>query len=354
MSEIMKQFDFANEIDICAGIDINWSKMDNKTVMITGATGLVGKYLIEVLMRRNLLFGINTKVIAVGRNEQRFNACFSDVKGIENVIFYKHDVQQPCNYAGHLDYIIHMASNTHPRLYATDPIGTEMINIFGSYYLLELAANNPGCRFVFTSSGDIYGDNRSEKDYLEERDCGYIDCNTLRAGYIEGKRASEALCNAFKESKGIDFVISRLCRIYGPTVNLDDSKAITQFIKNAVNKENIVLKSKGLQTFSYLYVYDVVSALLTVTVQGKNGEAYNIADNMQVISLRELAEMIAKIGESRVVFELPDEIESKGASSFQNVKLDSKKLHGLGWVSRVRLRDGLEWTVRQLNNSQYK
>lgn len=348
----MNSFDFMSEIITCAGIDINWEKLDNKSIMITGATGLVGRYMIEVLLKRNQLRGLHTKIIAVGRDEENFNRRFAGVEGLENVEFYQHDVQKPCDYDKRVDYIVHMASNTHPRLYATDPIGTEMINILGSYYLLELAAQNPGCRFVFTSSGDVYGDNRSDKEYLSETDCGYIDCNTLRAGYIEGKRASEALCNAFHESKGVDFVISRLCRVYGTTMNPSESKAISQFINRAIEKQDIVLKSKGTQTFSYLYIFDIVTGILTVMAEGKNGEAYNISDNKQVISLRDLAEVLAEVGESKVVFDLPDDVESKGASTFQDVRLDGSKLCQLGWESQVNLRDGLRWTVEELRRKK--
>ncbi len=348
----MHEFSFDSQYDLCANIGIDWNKIENKTIMITGATGLVGRYLIEVLLRRNRLYNAHIKIIAVTRNKETFSDRFNGVIGIENAEVYEHDVQEPCHYDRRIDYIVHMASNTHPRLYASDPIGTEMINILGSYHLLELAAKNPDCRFVFTSSGDIYGDNRTDKEYLSEEDCGYINCNTLRAGYIEGKRASEALCNAFHEKKGVDYVISRLCRIYGPTMNLSDSKAISQFIINAVNRENIVLKSRGLQTFSYLYVFDVITALLTVITNGKTGEAYNIADNEQVISLSGLAGILAEIAESKVIFDLPDALESKGASSFQNVKLDGTKLGLLGWKAQVGMKDGLRWTVEELRKTK--
>ena len=344
----MKSFNFNNEIDTCAEIEIDWTKIDNKTLMITGATGMVGKYLIKVLMRRNQMQGVNTKVIAVGRNEENFRKRFADVADVESITFLQHDVQMPCTYEGRLDYIIHMASNTHPWLYATDPIGTEMINIFGSYYLLDLASKNQGCRFVFTSSGDIYGDNRSDMEYIGETDCGYIDCNTLRAGYIEGKRASEALCNAFKESKGVDFVIPRLCRIYGPTINLADSKAITQFIKKAIAKEDIVLKSKGTQTFSYLYIHDVVSALLMIMAQGNCGEAYNIAEEHSDIMLKDLAAIIAEMSGKKVVFEIPDAIEAAGYSKATKARLDGRKLAELGWKPMYDIKSGILRTVKIL------
>lgn len=344
-------FDFNHEIELCANIDIDWSKLDNKKIMITGATGLVGKFLIEVLLKRNQLKNIQTKIVAVGRDKIKFEKRFADVEGKDWIEFYEHDVQKPCDYKDKLDIIIHMASNTHPRLYAFDPIGTEMANIFGSYYLLEKASQNPNCRFVFTSSGDVYGDNRSAKEFIEETDCGYIDCNTLRAGYIEGKRASEALCNAFKEAKGVDFVIARLSRIYGPTMQNTDSKAISQFINKAVACEDILLKSQGTQIFSYLYIYDVVSALLTIIVNGVSGNAYNVCDNNNCISLRNLATILANIAGTKVVFDIPDDLESKGASNFQNVKLDAQKLYRLGWKSSVDMKAGLMNTVMKMRNT---
>lgn len=350
----MATFDFSKEIELCANISIDWSKFDNKVLMITGATGLMGRFLIQVLLYRNIQKGINTRIIAVGRNREKFVSRFSNIEGQENLEFYKHDVQQPCKFSGRLDMIIHMASNTHPRLYATEPIDTEMTNILGSYHLLQKAAENKGCRFVFVSSGDVYGDNTGTKDFLSETDCGYIDCNTLRAGYIEGKRASEALCNAFKEEKGVDFVTARLCRIYGPTMQTSDSKAISQFINKAVAGESIILKSEGKQTFSYLYVYDAVSALLTISSMGEMGNVYNVADNDQCISLRNLAAILADVSNTSVKMELPDLVESKGSSTFQNVKLDATKLYGLGWKCMVEMEDGLRHTVHSLSKKNKK
>ena len=131
-------------------------------------------------------------------------------------------------------------------------------------------------------------------------------------------------------------------------MQLSDSKAISQFINKAINREDIVLKSKGTQTFSYLYIHDAVCGLLTVMANGEEGNAYNIADNDQALSLKELAAVLAEIGESSVVFDLPDDVEKKGASTFQNVKLDGRKLMSLGWRSRVELADGLRHTVEEL------
>ena len=341
----MKMYDFSKELETCAGANIDWIKLDDKTILITGSTGLIGKYLILSLLERNRIYGSHTRIIAIGRDKNKFLRRFRDCANLSDVEFREHDIQSPFLYEGQIHYILHMASNTHPRLYAAKPIETEMTNILGTFHLLNLASVKPGCRFVFTSSTDIYGDNRNTKEYLEETDCGYIDCNTLRAGYIEGKRASEALCNAFKEEKKVDFVTARLCRLYGPTMQRTDSRAISQFIEKAVHGEDIVLKSQGTQTFSHLYVYDAVTALLQIMTEGRSGNVYNVADKNQTPSLRQLAQKLADIAGTRVIFDLPDSLETKGASTFQNVRLDPTKLCNLGWRPTVDLDTGLRHTV---------
>ena len=128
-------------------------------------------------------------------------------------------------------------------------------------------------------------------------------------------------------------------------MQLTDSKAISQFILKAAKREDIILKSQGKQTFSYLYIFDVVSAILLVASSGKSCNAYNIADNNQTYSLLELANILADISHTKVRFDIPDELEKKGASNFTDVRLDATKLHDLGWSSKVDLPEGLRQTV---------
>lgn len=341
-------FNKISEINECAKWPIEWELLHNKTILITGATGLIGKYLLCVLHAHNRICGGNMRIIAMGRSQRKFYQRFEEIEDIEDVIFCEQDICDPIQMNIPIDFIIHLASNAHPRLYALEPIATEMTNILGTNNLLKVAAENNGCRILFASSGDIYGDQLDNNGYLSEEDCGYINCNTLRAGYIEGKRAGEALCNAYKEEKGVDFVIARLCRVYGFTMQADDSKAISQFILNAVRNEDIVLKSAGSQTFSYLYVFDVITAILTILTKGVSGNAYNLADNDQVVSLKELAQMIAEISNVKVICGKLDQLQLKGASSFQNVKLSSNKLSGLGWKPQFSMKDGLKRTVYAL------
>jgi nucleoside-diphosphate-sugar epimerase len=168
-------------------------------------------------------------------------------------------------------YILHLASNTHPMQYATDPVGTIMTNVNGLKNMLDLAAKGGARRFAFASSNEIYGENRGDAELFDERYCGYIDSNSLRAGYPESKRCGEALCQAYRAQFGIDIVIPRFTRTFGPTMLPTDSKAVSQFIKKGVAGEDVVLKSDGTQHYSFTYVADAVLGLLTVLLLGEDG-----------------------------------------------------------------------------------
>jgi len=333
---------------------INWGKIDNKTILVTGATGLIGKTLVEYLLRRNEEYNKKTIIIATGRSKEKFLSRYSDVALTDCIKFFEQDVNNKFEIDEKIDYIIHLASNTHPVLYATDPINTIMANVLGTYNLLELASQNEKCCFFLMSSGDIYGDNIANKKFITEDDCGYIDCNTLRAGYIEGKRASEALCNAYLEERYIDFFIGRLCRVFGPNMQLNESKAISQFILKAAAGEDILLKSSGEQIFSYLSASDAVEAMLYIISNGKSGEAYNISDNDLTMTLKDLAYLIGEIGGVNVVQSVPKATEQKGASNFKNVCLDSTKLKSLGWEPKKSIEDGLKETIYYLRGNMIK
>ena len=133
---------------------------------------------------------------------------------------------------------------------------------------------------------------------------------------------------------------------------LSDSKAISQFIKKAAAGEDIVLKSEGNQKYSYTFVTDAVAGIFYTILSGTPGEAYNIADNESDITLKELAELLAKIGGTQVVFELPDEAEKKGYSTATKAMQDASKLKTLGWNPRVHMVEGLACTVEMVKKNR--
>lgn len=332
-------------------LDLPWEKLKDRSILISGATGLVGSFLIDVIMAKNLR-GLNCTVYALSRNEQKAADRFSKWKGSSYLQFVAYDINKPFvrNDLDTIDYVLHMASNTHPLQYSTDPIGTITTNVIGVQNMLDFAVAHNATRFAFTSSNEIYGENRGDVELFGEDYCGYINCNTMRAGYPESKRCGEALCQAYKAQKGLDVVIPRPTRSYGPTMLMSDTKAISQFIRKGIAAEDIVLKSAGTQYYSYTYVADAVSGLLYVLLKGESGEAYNIADERSDIMLKDLAAIIAEIAGKKVVFEIPDAVEAAGYSTATKARLDGSKLMKLGWSAKYDIKSGMERTISILKS----
>ena len=336
---------YKEDIRYVAGLPVAWEKLQDKSFLISGASGNIASFLIDVLRKKDL--GI--KIYALGRNEEKAKERFADYWDDEDFVFVAGDINQGIHLpedSGMKDfYIFHAASNTHPKAYSSDPIGTITTNILGTYNLLEYGAVHGCDRFLFASSVEVYGENRGDADTFDEGYLGYIDCNTMRAGYPESKRCGEALCQAYIAQKGMDIVIPRLSRTYGPTLLPTDTKAISQFIHKGVAGEDIVLKSEGNQLYSYSYVADAVSALLYCLLDGECGQAYNVADTGSDIALKDLARIVADYAGKQVVFELPDAKEAAGYSTATKAVLDAAKLRSLGWSAHYDMRAGLTRTM---------
>ena len=303
---------------------------------------MIGKWMIDLLLKAT-----SCRIIVTGRSEDKFRERFSSS---DNLAFLKWDIahEHLPPIAGPVDYIIHLASNTHPVAYATDPVSTIVMNVSATKELLDLAVEKKLRRFVYASSVEIYGQNRGDVEKFKEDYCGYIDSNTLRAGYPESKRCGESLCQAYIKQYELDIVVPRIARVYGPTLQKSDTKALSQFIFNALAGKDIVLKSEGKQHFSYLHVADAVSGILTVMLKGKSGEVYNIADEKSDVTLRELAELIARQCGRKVVMELPTKAEAAGFSPAMKARLDASKLNALGWSADWDLRTGIAGSIEQL------
>ena len=339
---------YQQEIRGMIDLPLPWEKLIGKTIMLSGATGMIGKCMIDMLMLYNKLLapsGSEIRVIALSRNEAKARERFDKYWEEKCFTYMSCDVNEMIPECGHVDYIVHAASNTHPLQYSQDSIGTINSNIIGTKNLLDYAVAHKAEQFCFVSSVEVYGENRGDVEKFDEKYLGYIDCNTLRAGYPESKRLGETLCNAYKQTYGLDFVIPRLSRCYGPTMLSSDTKAISQFIKKAAAGEDIVLKSEGTQKYSYSFVTDAVAGILYVMLLGEPGEAYNIADKESDITLKDLAETLADIAGTKVIFDLPDEAERRGYSTATKAMLDASKLEALGWKARVHMQEGLRCVV---------
>lgn len=318
------------DIEKVAELPYRWDELNGKTIMISGGTGFIGSFISDVIRYRNKKYGSNIKIVSLSRRGAVSN---------QTVDYLKADITQPIQYEGRVDYILHLASNTHPKQYREDPIGTINTNVIGCNNLLKVAVEK-GAKFLLASSVEIYGQGTEEP--MSEKYCGNIDCNTYRAGYNEAKRTCEALAQSYKQQYGIEVVIARLARVFGADRKVD-TKAMSQFIDKALAGEDIVLKSKGNQRFSYCYVADAVSGLLKLLFDGVNGEAYNVSDDDEGITLGGYAEFMAELAKRKVVYKIEDDAAASQASF---ALLDTTKLKDLDWNPLFTVSDGLKRTYQ--------
>lgn len=337
-------------------IQIPWNKINGKTILITGGSGLIGSTLVDALIFRNEMQQANINIWILGRYEKTILDRFGKYLDKQYFHYLKQDVSEKINVDSSIDYIIHGASKGDPYSFVHDPVGVMNANYIGMYQVLELAREKRVEKVLFISSGEVYGiktkENEttvfSEKIGLKESEYGYVDILSPRSCYASSKRAAETLCESYKIQYDVNISIARPCHTYGAAMLDSDNRVIGEFIRKAIKHSDIVMKSNGIQKRSYCYVSDTVSALLHILLLGDNGEAYNIANSNSIITIKELAELIAQKVEMKVIFEIPEEIEKKGYSDIVNAVLDASELEGLGWNPKYGILEGIERTMEIL------
>lgn len=317
--------------------------MRGRSVLVTGATGLLGVNLIDALMA----YG-GVKIFAVGRSKEKAASRLGEYFGHPDFVFMEQDVQNPFPENLKVDYIIPGASNTHPLAYSQYPVETMMINIKGAENALQLA-ERCGATVLYPSSVEIYGNAIGNEVFAEDY-TGKLNLSNSRSCYTESKRTCEAMCQSYLAERGVNVKIVRLSRVFGPTMLGTDTKASSQFIKKAIAGEDIVLKSNGEQFFSYTYVSDAVAAMLYVMINGKIGEIYNISSEKCNVHLRDFAGMCAEYNGRDVVFDIPSEVEKNGFSIATQAILDNARLRDMGFSLKYEMRDAVKRTLQILQN----
>jgi len=323
--------------------DLPWEKLSGCNILVTGATGLIGGCLVETLMMNPKR---DYQVYASGRKEERAKVRFMDYAKDAVFHFVKYDVQKPLECDVRFDFIIHAASNGSPNFFAQKPVEVMKSNLYGVVNLMDYGLSHCMKRMLYVSSGEVYGE--GDGRVFTEDYSGYVDCARPRSCYPSSKRAAETLCASYAAEYGADVVMARPCHTYGPHFTEQDNRVYAQFIRNVLRGEDIVMKSTGEQFRSWCYVVDCVSALLYILLKGVCGEAYNVADADSNISIRELAEIIAKTGGKKVVIDVPDADEKKGFNPVSKSVFSTEKLQSLGWKANCCIRDGLNHTISEI------
>lgn len=334
---------YIEDVQNVAKLNLPWEKLNGKNILVTGATGMIGSTLIDVLMARP---GNCYHVYASGRNEAKVKAKFAKYVDKDNFHYIKYDVREPLKSNIVFHYIIAGAGVASPQLYSTDPVSVIKSNLWGVDNLLSYGVKHGSEKFLYISSGEIYGE--GDGRIFTEDYSGYVNCATLRACYPSAKRATESLCIAYSHQYGVDVSIARPCHIYGPHFNDSDMRVYAQFIRNILADEDIVMKSNGTQYRSWCYVVDCASALLHVLLKGKSGEAYNVADDNSNVTIRELADMVASCGGKKVLINSPSDAEKSGFNIVKKSLFSCEKLKSLGWTCEGSMKDKIWTTIQTL------
>lgn len=320
--------------------DLPWEKLSKCNLLVTGATGLIGSCLVELLMTNP---NKDYQVYALGRNEKRAQSRFRQFLDDPSFHFLLGDVIRPLASDVPFHFIIHAASNGSPNFFARNPVEVMKSNLYGVSNLIEYGLKHEMKRFLYVSTGEVYGVN--DASLLDESSYGYVDILNTRSCYPSSKRAAETLAMCYAGEYGADVVVARPCHTYGPHFTESDNRVYAQFIRNVLNGEDIVMKSEGTQYRSWCYVEDCVSALLYILLKGKNGEAYNIADKNSVVTIRELAETIAHIAGRKVMIQIPSDSEKKVFTPIKRAVFDTSKLEALGWTVCGSMEEKLRRTI---------
>lgn len=312
---------------------IDCEKFAGNRILVSGATGLLGQYLVRFLTEY-----CGCKVVVIVRNMGKAQKYFGDLAG--RVEYIRSDIAALEKENRAVDYIIHGASITSSRSFCAEPAEVIYTSVEGTRRMLEFARSNPVKSFVFLSTMEVYGAPLSD-DKIDEKHGTDLNTMSVRSSYPESKRLCESLCAAYFAEYLVPARVVRLTQTIGPGVEYDDPRVFAEFARCAIEGRDIVLHTEGDTKRSYLYLADACAAILTVLAEGKNGEAYNAANEGTYCSIREMAETVAtQAAGNRIMVRIePDrELEkARGYASVLKMNLDTTKLRELGWKPETGL-----------------
>ena len=316
--------------------DFDMSVFDNKTILVTGATGLIGKICTKCFLASKY----NIKVVALVRNEQKALNIFDKNQNLELLV---QDINTQINYEPNVDYIIHCANITSSKDFVNKPSETIFTTVNGTKNVLDFAQVKKVKSVVFLSSLEIYG--QTSQEDVKEDNYGYIDILNPRSSYSEGKRLAETLCVSYWHEFKVPVKIARLAQTFGAGISKDDNRVFAQFAKAVLNKENIILHTKGETKRNYCYTSDAVRAIFTILIRGENSQAYNVANKNTYVSIYELAQMFEN--EYSKVKIIEDNI-NRGYNPTVRIALNTEKLEKLGWEAKINLTEMINRLINDI------
>lgn len=327
-----------------------WESLSNKTVLITGAAGLLPAYMVETILYLNHRKGYNTKVLALVRNLDNARKRFDHHQDNPFLHLVQHDICLPYKTDEPIHYIIHAASQAQPKQFGIDPVGTILPNVVGTNHLLSLAFEKNVDSFLFFSTFGVYGYIPPEQYPLSENNFGSMDPMVVNHCYLESKRMGENLCASWLYQYGVPVKVVRPLIVYGPGLKSDDGRSFADFITKIVRGQDIELYSSGLAKRSYCYIADATAGFYTVLLKGQEGEAYNVGDTNE-ISVFDLAHYLTDTVFADRGLKVVRKEDPNPASlrvQFDRSAADVSKLKALGWDVHFSLEDGFRRSVESI------
>ena len=319
------------------------------TILVTGATGLIGSQIVKALACANRKKDLQIRILALARSREKAQKVFGRLLDRGDVVFVQGDVNQELVVEEPVDYIVHGASATSSRYFVTNPVETIRTALDGTRHVLELGQNKQVKGMVYLSSLEVYGVPDGGLNSVKEEDYGYIDPLSVRSSYSEGKRMAECLCVAYADEYQVPVKIVRLSQTFGAGVAYEDGRVFAEFARCVIEKRNIVLHTAGNTLRTYCYTADAVNGILTVLARGEKGQAYNISNKDTGVTIREMAEIVCHtFPESgiAVTFDMPADLQSYGYNPEMVIRLNTDKLEQLGWRAQVSLPEMYRRMIR--------
>jgi len=323
---------------------IDWNWLEGASFLIAGASGMIPSYMARFLIYVRKETGVRFNLLLLAKSKPTVSKIFHQDINKSWIHIIENTVEGDWDYSGEITHILHGASPASPLQYMNHPIDTVHANVHGTERLLRLCLNFRHATFLYISSSEIYGNLGATDVFARENQIGSLDPMGPRACYPESKRMGETLSMAWHKQHDIDVRIARIFHTFGPGINLHDGRAFSDFMLQAKNGNNIVLRSNGLSKRSFSYLSDTVMGLLCIFSKGKSGEAYNVGNSREVVTISDFARIVAAEACVDVEYVLRDIPESQSASVFP----DTSKLESTGWRCLVSLRDAVRKTYRSI------
>ena len=323
----------------------NWNMYRNATIMVTGSTGRLGRYLVETLIDVDLKYNLNLRVLGLARSHDKAVEVFGDLLEFPNVSFLYQDVNQPIEFEGTVDYIFHTAGPAAPLDFKTSSVNTLWAHVNGTHNVLEYAVTHKTKKVFYVSTVEIYGSWQSD-DAIKEDDMGPLKNLNARACYPEAKRLCETMLACYRATYGLDYCGARFCHTLGPGILLDDGRAFAEFIDCSLKGKDIVLHSDGSAMRTYTYTPDAINAVFIIMEKGESGKMYNVAATENLISIRDLANLIASFSPkktTKVIFS--EEASSMPYLPFKLAIMDTALVRELGWTPQTDIEKTFKWTI---------